>query len=64
MRLGHFHPVAIVGYAAAGTVFTSFCMRTMLPLRVVALAGNVLFISYGYLGNLLPVLILHIGCCP
>jgi hypothetical protein len=64
---GHFgpvDPVAIVGYAAAATVFTSFCMRTMLPLRIVALMSNVLFIAYGYLDALLPVLILHLGLFP
>jgi CRP/FNR family transcriptional regulator, cyclic AMP receptor protein len=54
----------MVGYAAAGTVFASFCMQTMLPLRVVALMSNALFISYGYLDHLLPVLILHLGLLP
>jgi CRP/FNR family transcriptional regulator, cyclic AMP receptor protein len=57
-------PVAVIGYAAAAAVFTSFCMRTMLPLRVAALMSNVLFIAYGYLDGLLPVLILHMGLLP
>jgi len=39
-------------------------MKTMLPLRVVAISGNVAFIAYGYLGHLYPVLILHLFLFP
>jgi CRP/FNR family transcriptional regulator, cyclic AMP receptor protein len=31
----------------------------MIPLRGVAIASNVAFISYGYLGGMTPILILH-----
>ena len=31
----------------------------MIPLRILALVSNVLFISYGYFGHIYPVLILH-----
>ena len=34
-------------------------MSTMIPLRVVALASNLLFMSYGYFDALYPVFILH-----
>lgn len=57
--LAHVSAVSLIGYAAALTVFASFCMSTMLPLRIVALASNVLFGLYGYFGTLYPVLILH-----
>jgi hypothetical protein len=48
-----------VGYLAAGPVLATFCMRSMSSLRLVAIAGNLAFITYGYLGNLTPVPLLH-----
>lgn len=48
-----------VGYLAAGLVLATFCMRSMSSLRLVAIASNLAFIVYGYLGNLTPVLVLH-----
>lgn len=58
------NPVELTGYAAALTVFATFCMTTMLPLRAIALLSNVLFITYGALGGLYPVLLLHIALLP
>ena len=49
----------ILGYAAAGTVFATFCMTTMMPLRILAVASNLLFGAYGFLAELPPILILH-----
>ncbi len=40
-------------------VLATFCMRSMNALRWVAIASNVAFIAYGYLGHLAPVLLLH-----
>ncbi|MGA7323471.1 MAG: cyclic nucleotide-binding domain-containing protein [Rhodomicrobium sp.] len=51
--------VEINGYAASAAVLATFLMSTMIPLRSLALVSNVLFVSYGYFDNLLPVLILH-----
>lgn len=48
-----------IGYLAAGLVFVTFCMRSMVPLRLVAIASNIAFIAYGHLGQLTPVLVLH-----
>ncbi len=48
-----------VGYGAAGLVLATFCMRSMRALRWVAIASNLAFIAYGYLGGLAPVLLLH-----
>lgn len=48
-----------IGYLAAGLVFATFCMRSMVPLRLVAVASNVAFIAYAYLGDLTPILVLH-----
>jgi CRP/FNR family cyclic AMP-dependent transcriptional regulator len=51
--------VDLLGYAASAAVLATFCMSTMIPLRVIALASNVLFIAYGYADHLYPVLMLH-----
>jgi ABC-type glycerol-3-phosphate transport system permease component len=52
-------PAAVVGYLAASLVFSTFCTRRMVPLRILAIAGNIAFIGYGYLGELWPIVILH-----
>ncbi len=51
--------IEFAGYVASALVFTTFCMRTMIPLRLAAILSNVAFIAYGYFGHLYPVLILH-----
>jgi CRP/FNR family cyclic AMP-dependent transcriptional regulator len=56
--------VDLLGYAASITVLATFCMRTMIPLRIAALGSNVLFICYGYLDHLPPVLLLHLVLLP
>src|SRR5215510_7395655 len=53
-----------VGFGAAGLVLATFCMRSMSALRWVAIASNVAFIAYGYLGGLAPVLLLHMLLLP
>jgi hypothetical protein len=58
------HWTDLVGFAAAFTVLASFCMTTIVPLRSVAIASNVLFIVYGTLGHIYPVLLLHITLLP
>ena len=47
------------GYLAAGLVITAFCMKGMVPLRVVALTSNVAFLVYGIGLGLVPVWLLH-----
>ena len=49
----------LFGWAAAAFTLLAFSMRTMLPLRFAAIASNVLFIGYGWVGGLTPVLALH-----
>ena len=56
--------VNVLGYAASVAVLATFCMSTMIPLRIVALASNLLFCSYGYLDHLYPVLFLHAALFP
>lgn len=51
--------VDVLGYAASAAVLATFCMSTMIPLRILALISNVLFMTYGYVDHLYPVFILH-----
>lgn len=53
-----------LGYAASAMVLATFCMSTMIPLRAVAIASNVLFAAYGYVADLYPVLALHMILLP
>jgi CRP/FNR family transcriptional regulator, cyclic AMP receptor protein len=53
-----------VGYLASGLVFAAFCMREMLPLRVVALCSNLAFIAYGLELDLHPICLLHAMLLP
>jgi CRP/FNR family transcriptional regulator, cyclic AMP receptor protein len=49
----------VVGWAASGAVLATFCMSTMMPLRVLAIISNVLFCAFGAIAHIYPVLILH-----
>jgi hypothetical protein len=51
--------VDVLGYAASAAVLATFCMSTMIALRIVALVSNVLFIAYGFVDHLRPVFLLH-----
>jgi CRP/FNR family cyclic AMP-dependent transcriptional regulator len=61
---GLMHIGELVGYLASALVFATFYMKTMIPLRNVAIVSNVAFISYGYLGGMAPILILHVALLP
>ena len=54
----------LFGYIASVLVFATFYMKTMLPLRTVAIASNIAFIIYALWGGLTPVLILHVLLLP
>src|SRR5438067_2500803 len=56
--------IDFLGYAAAASVLATFCMSTMIPLRVAAIGSNVLFIAFGALAQIYPVLILHVILLP
>lgn len=59
-----FAPEELLGWLAAGLVFLTFCMRTMLSLRLVALASNLAFIGYALAYGLTPILVLHGALLP
>ena len=54
----------VIGWAAALMTFIAYSMKTMLPLRVAAIASNVLFILYGLLTDAMPILALHVTLLP
>ena len=61
----------IVAWIASALVFLAFFMKTIIPLRVVAIASNVVFISYALLGvyygifeKVFPIFILHMALLP
>lgn len=63
--------LVIVGWFASALVFATFFMRTMIPLRVVAIISNVGFMGYallglryGVFGRLYPILVLHACLLP
>jgi uncharacterized protein YjiS (DUF1127 family) len=49
----------LIGYIAASLVFAAFCAKRMVPLRMLAIASNIGFISYGSLLGLWPIVLLH-----
>ncbi len=53
-----------LGWLAAALTLLTFSMRSMVALRLVAIAANVLFIAYGAMGALAPVLVLHLLLIP
>ena len=54
----------IAGYVASVLVATTFYMKTIIPLRLFAIASNVAFLIYGYGSHLYPVAILHTFLLP
>jgi hypothetical protein len=61
----------IMAWLAASLVFTAFFMKTIVPLRVLGIGGNIVFILYALLGihhgifdKVLPILVLHAALLP
>ena len=60
-----------VAWLAAGLVFLSFFMKTIIALRTIAIGSNLMFIVYALLGiyydvfdKVLPILVLHLALLP
>jgi CRP-like cAMP-binding protein len=56
--------IEILGYAASGAVFITFWMKSLISLRAIAIAGNILFFSYGVCADLANIIILHGALLP
>jgi hypothetical protein len=60
-----------MAWFAAALVFASFFMKTIVPLRMLAITSNLAFIAYGLLGlghdifaKVAPILVLHCALLP
>jgi CRP-like cAMP-binding protein len=51
--------VDALGYLGALMVFGTYSMKTMIPLRIIGLCSNCIFIVYGYMAPVYPQLLLH-----
>jgi CRP/FNR family transcriptional regulator, cyclic AMP receptor protein len=58
------HWVEIVGYLAALATFGTYSMKRMIPLRVLGICANCLFVTYGFLLPTYPPLVLHAVLLP
>lgn len=56
--------VETVGFVAAVLTLITFAQKRMLDMRLAALSSNVVFITYGLLGGIYPVLVLHMLLFP
>lgn len=54
----------LVGYLAACLLILTFFMRQMVPLRAVALASSVAWLTYGASDNIYPIVALHLVLIP
>src|SRR5262249_4000834 len=52
------------GYAAVASSVITCAMKTMIPLRVVSMTCNALFIVYGFFSGIYPTLILNLILLP
>jgi hypothetical protein len=60
----HFSLVDVLGFVASIMTLVAFAQRSMLPMRVAAIAANIFFIAYGAMGPYYPVLSLHLVLLP
>jgi CRP/FNR family transcriptional regulator, cyclic AMP receptor protein len=51
--------IDLLGYTAASLVLATFCAKSMVTLRAVALCSNVVFVLYAIEASLWPILLLH-----
>ena len=51
--------VNLLGYTAATLVLATFCAKSMVTLRILALCSNVAFVLYAVAASLWPILLLH-----
>lgn len=56
--------IEATGYLAAVITVATFYMKMMIPLRVVGIASNIVWIVYGALAGVYPPLVLHVVLLP
>jgi hypothetical protein len=48
-----------IGFAAGSSTIVAFGCRSLIPLRSAAIAANILFLTYGVMKDLSPIIWLH-----
>jgi CRP/FNR family transcriptional regulator, cyclic AMP receptor protein len=56
--------VELLGYLAVSLMFSTFYMKNMIPLRIVGIISNIVFIAYTSQQHIIPVFILHTALLP
>jgi hypothetical protein len=56
--------IATLGYGASALVLATFCFSNPTLLRIFALLSNVAFIAFGYIGEIYPIMLLHLVLVP
>ena len=51
----------VTGFIGAGLTLASYAMKSMMPLRLVALGASVFFLAYGWVEAALPTLVLSVA---
>lgn len=59
MTIGYF-----LGFIGAGLMVASYLMKSMLPLRLVALAANLILVAYAVIGGFWPTVVLYLAMIP
>lgn len=59
MTIGYF-----LGFVGAGLMVASYLMKSMLPLRLVALAANIVLVAYAVIGGSWPTGVLYAAMIP
>ncbi|MBI3436123.1 MAG: cyclic nucleotide-binding domain-containing protein [Proteobacteria bacterium] len=54
----------LIGYLAVPVTVATFSMKTMIPLRIMALTSNVIFITSGLLGQSYTTFFMHLALLP
>jgi len=64
--MNHWMPssVDLLGYSAGALVLLAFSLQSLIALRTVAIASNVMFIAYAIGAHVQPVLVLHAALLP
>lgn len=64
MNLPQISLVDIVGFVASALLLATFTVRTMIPLRILGISTSAVFLAYGFLNDLLPIIALHLILLP
>ena len=62
--MSSFNIAYLYGFIGAALMVTSYLMKSMLPLRVVALVACLFLVLYGYFSSALPTLLLYGALIP